>query len=230
MVSPVLAAFDLAPILYWTGNLIYVLQAITAIHGTYLCVMVFRRIAQKRFRSATSADNFIADVVERTNEKDFDGVAEICDSPPYWSRASAQLILVALANREKPLPKLRQLLAERFEGDVLTDLDYRVAWINTIVKTAPMLGLQGTVVGMIEAFAKIAASSKTGVDPGLLANDISFALFTTAIGLMVAIPLTICLAAIHVRKSKLQDNVQEHLTQFLEAFEPALNGGSSKRK
>src|SRR5262249_22966429 len=113
-------------------------------------------------------------------------------------------------------------LAERFEQDVLSDLENRVAWINTVVKTAPMLGLQGTVLGMIAAFAKIASAGKAGVDPTALANDISFALFTTAIGLMVAIPLVMALASIHVRQGKLQDSVQYMLSTFLEDFDAAL--------
>ena len=55
---------------------------------------------------------------------------------------------------------------------------------------------------------------------GLLVN-ISFALFTTAAGLTVAIPLVLAGNAIHVRIGKLQDAVQEHLGGFLDALEEA---------
>ena len=61
-------------------------------------------------------------------------------------------------------------------------MDYQISWVNTVVKTAPMLGLQGTVLGMIAAFGKIAAKQATGVNPASLAEDISFALITTAVG------------------------------------------------
>jgi biopolymer transport protein ExbB len=73
---------------------------------------------------------------------------------------------------------------------------------------------------MIQAFGKIAAVSKeTGTDPQMLANDISFALLTTAYGLMTAIPLVMFMAAIQVRVAKLQDNVQEGVGEFLEQLE-----------
>ncbi|HSG70729.1 MAG TPA: MotA/TolQ/ExbB proton channel family protein, partial [Planctomycetaceae bacterium] len=48
-----------------------------------------------------------------------------------------------------------------------------------------------------------------------LANDISFALFTTAMGLAVAIPLVLAGAALHVRIGKLQDSVQQVIGDFL---------------
>lgn len=213
---------DFAKVVDFFSNLIYPLQAITALQGLYLCIVVFRRIAQKRFRNQQAETAFLDEVRDRLQQNRLDAVAELCDSPPYWSKAVPQLILVALQNADRPLAKLRQILSERFEQDILSDLENRVAWINTVVKTAPMLGLQGTVLGMIAAFAKIAGAGKSGVEPQALANDISFALFTTAIGLMVAIPLVMALASIHVRQGKLQDSVQNMLSIFLEDFETAL--------
>lgn len=201
------------------SNLIYPLQAIAAVYGLFLTILVFRRIAQKRFRSQAAADEFQNQVSERIQNRQFDGIAELCDSPPYWSKAVPQLILIALANRDRPIAKLRQLLSETFEREVLSELDYQVSWVNTVVKTAPMLGLQGTVLGMIEAFAKIASSQRTGVDPTKLATDISFALITTAVGLMIAIPLVMCMASMQVRIGRLTDSVQHQLGRFLDELE-----------
>ncbi len=219
---------DFAKIVDFFSNMIYPLQAITALQGMFLCIIVFRRLKQKQFRSAAAGDAFLEEVRELMQQQRYDDVAELCDSPPYWSKAVPQLILVALANKDRPLNKLKVMLAERFEQDVLSDLENRIAWINTVVKTAPMLGLQGTVLGMIAAFAKIAKAGKSGVDPTKLADDISFALFTTAIGLMVAIPLVMALASIHVRQGRLQDSVQNLLSVFLEDFESSLGRQSKK--
>lgn len=214
---------DMAKLVDFMSNLIYPLQAITAIYGLYLTIMVFRRIGQKRFRSDAAAADFLDQVSERLGSRQFDSVAELCDSPPYWSKAVPQLILIALANRDRPLPKLRQLLGDTFEREVLSELDYQLSWVNTVVKTAPMLGLQGTVLGMIAAFAKIASANRTGVDPSKLATDISFALITTAVGLMIAIPLVMCMASMQVRIGRLTDAVQHQLGRFLDEFEAARN-------
>jgi biopolymer transport protein ExbB/TolQ len=120
---------------------------------------------------------------------------------------------------------LRVLLAEKYERDVLADLEYRFSWIGTIVKTAPMLGLLGTVSGMILAFAKIATASESGVNPADLASDISFALFTTACGLMIAIPLTMLAAGVQIQKGKMTDAVQENLSEFLHDLEKVMAEG-----
>ncbi len=210
---------DMARLVDFMSNLIYPLQGITAVYGLFLTILVFRRIAQKRFRTQSAADGFLDQVCERLKARQFEGIAELCDSPPYWSKAVPQLILIALANRDRPISKLRQLLGETFEREVLSELDYQMSWVNTVVKTAPMLGLQGTVLGMIAAFAKIASSNRTGVDPASLATDISFALITTAVGLMIAIPLVMAMASMQVRIGRLTDAVQHQVGRFLDELD-----------
>ena len=64
-------------------------------------------------------------------------------------------------------------------------LEKYLSALATIASAAPLLGLLGTVVGMIELFG---ASSPTGTNPQQLAHGISVALYNTAFGLVVAIP------------------------------------------
>jgi len=199
--------------------IIYVTQAWTAMYGVFCVILLLRRIRQKQFSSPARADEFLAAVQEPLEQRKFDDVAAICDTPAYWSKIVPQLVLLAMTNRGKELPKIRRLLAEKFERDVLADFEYRMAWISTMIKTAPMLGLLGTVQGMIAAFTKIAAVAReSGTDPAQLASDISFALVTTAIGLMTCIPLVMMQSSIHVRIGKLQDAVQQQLGAFMDEF------------
>ncbi len=60
--------------------------------------------------------------------------------------------------------------------------------LATIASAAPLLGLFGTVVGMIEIFGSQAPGGSTGGNPAQLAHGISIALYNTAFGLMIAIP------------------------------------------
>lgn len=60
--------------------------------------------------------------------------------------------------------------------------------LATIASAAPLMGLFGTVVGMIEIFGSQAPGGTTGGNPAQLAHGISIALYNTAFGLMVAIP------------------------------------------
>jgi len=197
-------------------------MAAVAIYGVFTAILIARRITQKRFRSHAGAEEFLDEVRDNLEKQQYESVADLCDTPGYWAKAVPQLLLVAVANRNRPINKLRRMMGEHFEREILADLEYRMSWINTVVKTAPMLGLLGTVTGMIAAFGKIAGASKTGADPSALAGDISFALFTTAMGLMIAVPLVMLGAWLQVRIGKLQDEVQQYLGVFLEDFEAAV--------
>lgn len=77
-------------------------------------------------------------------------------------------------------------LEELFAGEV-PKIEKGLSWISVFAATAPLLGLLGTVMGMIELFDVITMHGTS--DPKLLAGGISIALVTTEAGLIVAIPL-----------------------------------------
>lgn len=212
---------DLTPVLKFFENAIWGGLALAAGYGLFCVILLMRRIGQKRFPGDAAEEAFLDDVGGLLDTNDFDGVIALCDTPEVWSRAVPQLIHIGVQNRERPVKKIRQIMGERFERDILAGMEQTASWVNTVVKAAPMLGLLGTVVGMINAFKKIAGAADSGIDPSALAADISFALFTTAAGLAVAIPLVVLGAAAAVRMSRLQDSVQESVGIFLEDLEEA---------
>ena len=67
-------------------------------------------------------------------------------------------------------------------------LEHYLSALGTIASAAPLMGLFGTVVGMIEIFGSQAPGGSTGGNPAQLAHGISIALYNTAFGLIVAIP------------------------------------------
>ncbi len=67
-------------------------------------------------------------------------------------------------------------------------LEHYLSALGTIASAAPLMGLFGTVVGMIEIFGSQAPGGSTGGNPAQLAQGISMALYNTAFGLIVAIP------------------------------------------
>jgi len=130
------------------------------------------------------------------------------------------MITLALNNRELGYSKTRQLIMDRFQRDVIADLDQRIAWVSTVIKIAPMLGLLGTVAGMMGAFATLAEA--TTVEPTKLALDIRIALETTLIGLSITVPLLIAMASINNRIKHMEELVAAGLTRFLEAYKIGL--------
>lgn len=81
---------------------------------------------------------------------------------------------------------------ERLGAQMVADMRRYLRVLETLVQVAPLLGLFGTVVGMIEAFRRLQESGAR-VDPSDLAGGIWVALLTTAAGLLVAMPANIVL-------------------------------------
>ena len=77
------------------------------------------------------------------------------------------------------------------------DLEYRTNWIATVIKSGPLLGLFGTVLGMMAAFGRIGTGEK--VQPSRSPHEISIALICTAMGLVTAIPFNFMLASLNGR-------------------------------
>jgi biopolymer transport protein ExbB/TolQ len=200
------------------GNMTYVALILIALWGVFCIVMVWTRVAQKRFRNEEAQQEFLALLEKPLESGNFAEAGAICEGD---ARAVPQLALLAIQNRSAGYNKVRQLIIDRFQRDVMADLEYRVSWVNTMIKSAPMVGLLGTVLGMMGAFAKLATAEN--VKPDQLASDISLALITTAGGLAIAIPLVISMASINVRIRKMEDLAISGLTRVLESLRAGLN-------
>ena len=79
--------------------------------------------------------------------------------------------------------------------------------LSLISAISPLLGLTGTVIGMIQAF-QVIASSGSAVNPGMLASGIWEALITTAAGLLVAIPVHVAHHYLDARMGAIVHNLE----------------------
>lgn len=205
-------------------KLIYGILLSVTLFGAYMVVMILMRIASKRFRSEQTLNEFLDPLEPALEKGDFAAVITEVEGD---RRAVPQLIHLALTNRKLGFSKVRELVVDRFQRDVLADLDYRMSWVSTVIKTAPMLGLLGTVVGMMGAFGKLAVAEN--VKPDQLAADISFALVTTAWGLSVAIPLLMCMSVINIQIRKMEDLVSLGLARFFAALKTGMGHERTSR-
>lgn len=199
------------------ATVIYGSLTLIALWGAFCVVMVWMRVAQKRFKSDHAQEEYLGEVARCLQEGNFSEALEFMEGD---LRATSQLASMAIQNRSLGYSSVRELVLDRFQRDVLSDLEYRLSWVYTVIKAAPMVGLLGTVIGMMGAFGKLAAAE--AVKPEMLANDIAVALITTASGLAIAIPLVFCTAAINVRIRRMEDLVAAGLTHFLSTFRTAL--------
>ena len=208
------------------GLVIYIVLGLVAVWGFFCVVLTWRRVASTRFRSEAEQDAFLDELHRPLSAGQVDAAVQLCAGD---TRAMPLLAHLALANRKMGYVKVRQLVLDRFQRDVLSDLEHRLSWVYTVIKSAPMIGLLGTVIGMMGAFGKLAAP---GANPDQLAfaEDIMLALITTACGLAIAIPLVLCANSINVQIRKLEESVASGLTQFLEMFRTTLAEGEAAQQ
>lgn len=96
-----------------------------------------------------------------------------------------RILAAGLVNRNHSKEVMKESI-EEVGRQVVLELERYLNTLGTVASISPLLGLLGTVIGMIEVFSVIVTA---GVgDPGVLAGGISKALITTAAGLSVAIP------------------------------------------
>lgn len=88
----------------------------------------------------------------------------------------------------------------------------RLSTLASIASTAPYIGLFGTVLGILEAFRRIAATGETGA--AVVSNGISEALITTALGLGVAIPAVLAYNYFNRRIEELGLTVENHALEL----------------
>jgi len=100
---------------------------------------------------------------------------------------------------------------ERLSLRQMDSLNVGLKLLGLIATIAPLLGLLGTVLGMIEAFQKLQQAGNK-VDPSILSGGIWEALLTTAAGLLVAIPVTVVLNWLQGRVTKIARTMEDTLS------------------
>ncbi len=126
-----------------------------------------------------------------------------------------RILLVTIANHERDREELRSIVEDAGRQEVTT-LDRNLGALGTIAAIAPLLGLTGTVFGMIRTFAVI--SQKGIAHPSQLAGGISEALITTATGLVIAIPTLIFYNYFTTRVDRLILEIEKHSYRVVETL------------
>lgn len=164
-----------------SGGVVLFAIALLSVYAVYLFFVRFFKLAKERL----DTDELMARVNAAVRDRDLDLALDACEQ---HGGPVARVLQAALLR----LPYGRQAVEAAFaEASLLEEqsLTRGLRPLATIAQVAPLLGLLGTVTGMIIAFGEISVAG-TG-NPGLLAGGIGQALVTTAAGLIVAIPVLI---------------------------------------
>jgi biopolymer transport protein ExbB len=127
-------------------------------------------------------------------------------------------VLLALENRNLSEPALRNLLSEKLAYR-LFEMERHIPLIKSLAAAAPLLGLLGTVRGLIHTFEAITEFGNANSQ--LLARGISEALIATQTGLFVAIALILLGQRLEGRVTWFKNQVEYGITLLLNQFYPA---------
>jgi biopolymer transport protein ExbB len=137
-----------------------------------------------------------------------------------------RLLAAGLENRHRS----REVLMERLEDTgrhVVHELERYLNTLGTIAGVSPLLGLLGTVTGIIKAFNAINAGG--GGDPRMLSGGIAEALVATAAGLCVAIPSLIAYRYLRGRVERIVVEMEKNALRLVDAVDAAAHQPSEKR-
>lgn len=135
--------------------------------------------------ATVNTDKLLAKIDNKLKDKDVAGAMEICKST---QGPTASILHEGLKNSSKGIESVEKAVVS-YGAVQMGLLERGLVWISLFISIAPMLGFMGTVIGMIQAFDKIAAVGD--ISPAIVADGIKVALLTTVFGLVVAIILQV---------------------------------------
>ncbi len=161
------------------GIVLWLALAALSIAGTHLVVDSFLKIKESR----VIPDELTAGVREALDTNNISQARELCENEPG---ALSNILSAGFSNAGDGMESAQEAIgvAADLESELLLQ---RVNYLNVVGNLAPMLGLLGTVQGMIMAFATLGTEAGAAKN-AMLATNISQALYTTAAGLIIAVP------------------------------------------
>jgi len=128
-----------------------------------------------------------------------------------------QMLAAGMQNLQQGYDKALDAMGQVGEDENMK-LEHRLSFLSLVGSIAPMVGLLGTVDGMVQSFMVIAASD-TQPKPSKLAEGISMALITTLVGLVLAIPAIIAFNLMKNRLSRLVMETGQTASNLMARFE-----------
>jgi len=158
-------------------------------------------------RSGFKVDLFVQDVLKTVQNNDVSAAQHMVDKA--GKMALAQVFRPALIEASSGAERIRNSVDEATLR-VIPQLEKRTPFLGTIGNIATLIGLMGTIYGLIIAFAAV---GKPGIDPAekstLLAQGIAAAMNTTYLGLLIAIPSIALYTFFRGKTQKLIDQIDE---------------------
>ena len=166
----------------------------------------FERLYYILFRANINGTAFMAQVQKLIMANNIDRAIKLCNAEP--NAALPRVLKAGLTRANRSETEIQNAVDESVL-EVFPQLNKRSNYLPMLANVATLTGLLGTIQGLIMAFEAVAhASAET--KQSLLAAGISTAMFTTASGLVVAIPVLVLHSIVAARTTKIMDEIDQY--------------------
>ncbi len=181
--------------------------------GVFGVAIVIERLLFLTSRCGTRVDRFMERVINHVKQDEMEAAKKECEKVGRMSLA--QVVKAGLDDANRGSDAIRNSVDEA-TLKVIPELESRTNYLATIGNIATLLGLMGTIYGLIISFAAV---GKPGIDAAekstLLASGIAAAMNTTFSGLMVAIPAIVMFALFKAKTQKIIDQIDRHSVRLV---------------
>ena len=170
--------------------------------------IIFERLVALR-ASRVSPPGLLKDLLDRIRAQ---GISPQLIEKMETGSSLGRILAAGLRNERNSREAMKESIEEAGRA-VLVDLERSLSTLGTIASISPLLGLFGTVVGMIMLFG---SQNPAGASPAELAQGISIALYNTAFGLVVAVPSMIFYRLFRSRIDRLVAEMEQQAIKLVE--------------
>lgn len=203
----VLQLFEKGGWLMWVLLVLSIIMLMVA----FVCLWTTRESAVLPQRMVMSVDSYI-------RRKDYAGLISLCEKDDSsFSRTVHVIVLFLQRNPRASMDEVREV-AEAEASRQANILTRQISWLSDIGAIAPMIGLLGTVWGMMKTFKELADGNFEGAKNMGMANGIYEAMITTAGGLVLAIPSMLAYVFFRSRIQKHITNMEVAVTHVLSSL------------
>jgi hypothetical protein len=189
--------------------------AINLVVSAIVIAMIIERAAFQLSKYRVNSKEFFAQVKKLVSAGNIDRAIKLCDAGDY---PTLQLVKSGLTHANKGPDEIDAAMSEKL-GELKPAVEKRIGSLWSLANIATLVGLLGTVLGLIHTFGAVAAPGLSAADKQrVLASGIAEAMYNTAFGLGIAVTCMVAHLILHQRSKNIQhdlDATQERVFNLL---------------
>ncbi len=200
------------------GPFIFVILTVSLIALTIFC----ERCAFLYFRLTLNMEKAFKKIMIKLEKSNYRGALEECSK--IEKHPMGRILKAGLLKSDKKDKEIDRAMEEKILQEI-PKVKVRVNWLTLFANIATLLGLLGTILGLIVAFDGVSKASEA-MKQQILADGISMAMMTTALGLIVAIPCLVGFYLLNNRGDFIIDQMEEKAFRLSNALSSLKRNGS----